>query len=100
MAASAGGLVRDRTDAPVTATVRRSGLTFSLRRNPRLVVGGGLVTLLVIAAVFAPLLTHFDPRVGDASDGSLAPSFAHWLGTDDQGRDVMSRVLFGARVSL
>jgi peptide/nickel transport system permease protein len=71
-----------------------------LRRHPRLVVGGGLVFLLVFVAVFAPLLTHYDPTLGDVSDALLPPNAAHWLGTDDQGRDVMARVLYGARVSL
>ena len=51
-------------------------------------------------AIFAPLLTPYDPIVGDVSDGLQAPSCAHWLGTDDQGRDVLARVLFGARLSL
>jgi peptide/nickel transport system permease protein len=75
----------------------RSGL---LRRHPRLIVGGGLVALLLLAAVFAPLLTHYNPIVGDVSDGLQAPNAAHWLGTDDQGRDMMARVLYGARISL
>jgi peptide/nickel transport system permease protein len=51
-------------------------------------------------ALLAPVLTPYNPIVGDASDGNLAPNAAHWLGTDDQGRDVLSRVLFGARLSL
>jgi peptide/nickel transport system permease protein len=58
------------------------------------------VTLLLCVAIFAPLLTPYDPIVGDVSDSLQAPSFAHWLGTDDLGRDVMARVLFGARLSL
>jgi peptide/nickel transport system permease protein len=71
-----------------------------LRRHPRLVVGGTLIILLLVAAIFAPLLTHYDPVVGDISNSLEPPSLDHWLGTDDQGRDVMARVLFGARVSL
>ncbi|MDQ3812044.1 MAG: ABC transporter permease [Chloroflexota bacterium] len=56
--------------------------------------------LLVLLAVFAPLLSPYDPTLGDVSEGLEAPSPSHWLGTDDQGRDVLSRVLSGARVSL
>jgi peptide/nickel transport system permease protein len=83
--------------APEKASVSRRAL---IRRHPRLVIGGGLVILLLLAAIFAPLLTHYDPIVGDITDSLEPPSLAHWLGTDDQGRDVMARVLFGARVSL
>ena len=72
----------------------------ALRRHPRLFIGGTLVVALVLVTVFAPLLTHYDPIVGDVSDGLQAPSLGHWLGTDDQGRDVMARVLYGARISL
>jgi peptide/nickel transport system permease protein len=71
-----------------------------LRRHPRLVIGGALVFLLLFVAVFAPLLTHYDPTIGDVSDALLPPSGEHWLGTDDQGRDVMARVMYGSRVSL
>ena len=63
-------------------------------------VGGGLVLFLVLLAVFAPLLTPYDPIVGDISDSLQAPSASHWLGTDDQGRDVMARIMYGARISL
>jgi peptide/nickel transport system permease protein len=51
-------------------------------------------------ALCAPLLSRYDPVVGDVSDGLQAPSFVHWLGTDDQGRDVLTRVMYGARLSL
>jgi peptide/nickel transport system permease protein len=65
-----------------------------------LFIGGTLVALLLVTAIFAPLLTHYDPVAGDISESLDPPSAAHWLGTDDQGRDVMARVLYGARVSL
>jgi peptide/nickel transport system permease protein len=71
-----------------------------LRRHPRLAVGGGLVAVLLFVALSAPLLSRYDPIVGDASDGLQAPGFLHWLGTDDQGRDVLTRVFYGARLSL
>jgi peptide/nickel transport system permease protein len=80
--------------------VRRGRVRDILRRHPRLVVGGGLVILLVFVAIFAPLLTPYDPIVGDISDSLQAPSAAHWLGTDDQGRDMLARIMYGARISL
>ena len=91
---SAGrALVTVQTDASA-----RSANAF--QRHPRLVIGGTLVAILVFAALLAPLLTRYDPIVGDISDSLNPPSAAHWLGTDDQGRDVMARVLYGARISL
>jgi peptide/nickel transport system permease protein len=84
-------------EAPV---VVHRGAGALIRRHPRLVIGGGLVALLLLVAIFAPLLTPYDPTVGDVSNGLQAPSATHWLGTDDQGRDVMSRVLYGSRISL
>ncbi len=71
-----------------------------LRRNPRIVLGGALVTLLLLVAVLAPLLAPYDPIAVDASLQLLEPSAEHWLGTDDLGRDVLSRVMWGTQVSL
>jgi peptide/nickel transport system permease protein len=100
MSVSAPRLARTTTVEPTVTAVRRGGLSATFRRHPRLVVGGGLIVLLLLVALCAPLLSPYDPIVGDVSDGLLPPSFAHWLGTDDQGRDVMTRVMYGARLSL
>jgi peptide/nickel transport system permease protein len=100
MTVSASELERTGASALTASSVRWARLAATLRRHPRLALGGGLVTLLVLVAIFAPLLTPYDPTLGDVSDSLLAPNAAHWLGTDDLGRDVMSRVLFGARLSL
>ena len=69
-------------------------------RNPRILVGGGLVALLVFAALFAPFAAPYDPTKVDVSVSLEAPSLEHLLGTDDLGRDVFSRAMWGARVSL
>jgi peptide/nickel transport system permease protein len=58
------------------------------------------VLVLILMAVFAPVLSPHDPIVGNVSNGLQAPSFGFWLGTDDQGRDVFSRVIWGSRISL
>ncbi len=71
-----------------------------LRRNPRILVGGVLVALLLFAAVFAPLVAPYDPVKVDPSQAFLRPSLEHLFGTDDLGRDVFSRVLWGSRISL
>ncbi|TCZ66853.1 ABC transporter permease [Roseicella aquatilis] len=83
-----------RGESPARRAVRRF-----LRH--RLAVFGLLVILLfVLAAVAAPLLAPADPLATSWSAIRKAPSAAHWFGTDENGRDVLSRVLFGARASL
>ena len=71
-----------------------------LRRDARAWFGGVVVLLLVVSAIAAPLLARYDPRAIDLVRQLEAPSTAHWLGTDTQGRDVWARLLYGARVSL
>ncbi|TCO54846.1 ABC transporter permease [Actinocrispum wychmicini] len=70
-------------------------------RNPLAVVGLGVVLVAVAAAVFAPLIAPFAYDAPDFTAPSpQAPSLAHWLGTDELGRDQLSRVLYGLRVSV
>ncbi|MEO7520930.1 MAG: ABC transporter permease [Gemmatimonas sp.] len=59
-----------------------------------------VIVLLVVGAITAPLLGRYDPIRIDLANALRAPSAAHWLGTDAQGRDVWSRLLHGARISL
>lgn len=75
------------------------GLRRFLRR-PAAVFGVAIVLAFVIMAVFAPYLTPYDPFTPSYLEIRKAPSAAHWLGTDDLGRDVLTRILYGARVSL
>ena len=70
------------------------------RHNRLAVVSAGFLLLLVLATVLVPVLSPYDPNIGDASLRLGAPSAAHWLGTDEMGRDVLTRLLYGARISL
>ena len=72
----------------------------ALRRNRLAVVGGAIVLLLVALAVLAPLLAPWDPNRPDIKKILAEPSRSHPLGTDQLGRDVLSRMLHGSRVSL
>ena len=75
----------------------------SRRRRPRLtslVIGGTLVAILLLAALFAPLVAPFDPNAQEMSARLLPPSSLHWLGTDGFGRDLLSRVIYGSRPTL
>ncbi|MGH9736488.1 MAG: ABC transporter permease [Candidatus Acidiferrales bacterium] len=60
----------------------------------------GLALLLVILAIGAPWIAPHDPTAQNLSIRLVGPSLAHWMGTDDLGRDVLSRVIYGARVSM
>jgi len=63
-------------------------------------VGAALVALVVLAGLLAPVLTHYDPNTINMDDALHAPSLAHPFGTDMFGRDVATRVMYGARFSL
>jgi peptide/nickel transport system permease protein len=70
------------------------------RRSPALTLGLSLIALLVLVAVFAPWLSGFNPNLQDMPERLLPPSGTHWLGTDGFGRDLFTRMLFGARPTL
>ncbi len=82
------------------ATERIQLLKFRLSRHSSLVIGGVLVGILVIAAILAPWLTAYDPAEQDLLSTLQSPSMAHWFGTDDYGRDIFTRVLYGARITI
>jgi ABC-type dipeptide/oligopeptide/nickel transport system permease subunit len=77
-----------------------SRATRRLRRDPRAWIGTAVVGMLVLMAVAAPLIAGHDPTAIDLVRSLEGPSTAHWFGTDIQGRDVFSRLVYGARVSL
>ncbi|OGB95421.1 MAG: peptide ABC transporter permease [candidate division NC10 bacterium RBG_16_65_8] len=92
----AGSAAR-RTTRP---TAQRAVVWRQFRKN-RLAVGGGLVVVaLGLVAALAPLLAPYDPAAYDVKQILLSPSAAHWFGTDQLGRDVLSRMLFGSRISM
>src|SRR5687767_5494816 len=70
------------------------------RHNPLATVGVALVIVFVVFALFAPLLAPYDPASINLPARLSAPSPSHWFGTDELGRDIFSRVIFGARISL
>ena len=72
----------------------------ALIRDPMGLMGLVLVTLFILMAVAAPLLAPYDPVALDVRAKLQAPSFAHWLGTDQLGRDTLSRIIYGARTAL
>ena len=78
----------------------RHGLVGFLRRHPTIAIGGALLVLMVLMALLAPYLWTVDPTAIATSRRTRAPSELYWFGTDMLGRDIYSRVVYGARVSL
>jgi peptide/nickel transport system permease protein len=73
-----------------------------LKTNKGALIGVALILVFVVAAVFAPLIAPYGPleRVGGLATNPEGPSSAHWFGLDEQGRDLFSRIVYGARLSL
>src|SRR5262245_22408561 len=85
---------RTRSESPLAQGLRR------LRKNKLALVGGTIVALLVATAIFADVLAPQSPTASDQMQTFQAPSWDHLLGTDQLGRDMMSRIIHGSRISL
>lgn len=72
----------------------------TLKHQPLAIAGMLLLALFVVFALFAPLLATADPASLDLSYRLAPPSHAHWFGTDELGRDIFSRIVYGSRISL
>jgi len=78
----------------------------ALLSEPKVLIGGGFILLLVLLAIFAPFISPKDPLEQDLMLGTLPPVGSpgtepgYWFGTDDLGRDVLSRLIYGSRVAL
>jgi len=85
--------------APSSIARRR---TFRHRwyRSASFVIGATIVLALILAALAAPLITRYDPNAQDLLNTYAHPSGAHWLGTDQLGRDVFTRIIYAGRVDL
>ena len=114
-AAVKGGRPRDTTDAEATLVdvkppeagateeplpERGNRALNKFLGNRAAIFGGVFVVIFVLLAVFAPLIAPYDPLATSFTAIRGAPSAAHWFGTDELGRDVFSRMAFGARASL
>lgn len=84
---------------PTTLRTRRKPAAF-MRRYARVIVGGSIIGVIVLIAIFAPLLAPYDPVVLDMANAKMPPNPAHPFGTDIYGRDLLSRVLYGTRITL
>jgi peptide/nickel transport system permease protein len=92
------------TDAPASRRQAVVGNVYrgviAILRNPTAIVGLAIVALLVLTAILAPWLSGQSPIAQDLAGRLAPPSAAHWFGTDELGRDIFARTLYGARVTL
>ncbi|MFT8245023.1 ABC transporter permease [Roseomonas sp. BN140053] len=93
-------LSNDPASRSQAAWGRRYQAWLAFRRNPLAMVGLVVAAVLLLIALLAPLLATHDPGVQSLGNRLQPPSAAHWLGTDELGRDVYSRLLYGGRITL
>lgn len=93
-AATAGTIPEDRPVGLWTDALRR------MRHSPAAIIGGTIVGFFVLITILAPFLAPYDPRIGNLADSYLPPNAEHWFGTNVQGQDVFSRIIFGSRLTL
>lgn len=88
--------------SPVTAPKesRLKNMLSILMENKAAMAGGIIIAIYIIVALFAPLLSPYDPFKIDLDNKLIPPSADHWMGTDDKGRDILSRILYGSRLSM
>src|SRR5262249_61066928 len=85
---------------PPAAGARRGRRRSALLRDPVAVAAGLFILGLVAVAVLAPWIAPYSPNAGSILNGNEGISSAHWLGTDSFGQDLLSRLIFGARLGL
>lgn len=90
--------VLDRAQAKRRAA--RSRVLKPWYRNGSLMAGIGVIGFLILVAILAPVIAPYDPIKQDLQNALASPGPAHWLGTDKYGRDVLSRLIWGAQVDL
>ncbi|WP_293855887.1 ABC transporter permease [uncultured Alsobacter sp.] len=100
MSASAPVLQRPPSGARAALLRQLADGWHAYRQHVMGMVGLALVVLLLVVALFAPWIAPFDPNVQDLQQRLLPPSALYWFGTDHLGRDVFSRVVFGARTTV
>ena len=86
-------------DGSVVDAGARSGIGSAMRRNKLMTVGAAVALMISVLGLLAPLLAPYAPDAALPTQTLLPPSAVHWFGTDQLGRDVLSRILYGARVS-
>lgn len=101
MATTEQALTHATASAPLSARLSAGEALVKFARTKPLGAAGALIIILMLAvAVFAQALAPYDPYQGDYGAQFARPAAEHWFGTDEHGRDIMSRIMYGARIAL
>lgn len=99
-----GSIIRTPPEKRVSRMKQRgariAGFLLLMARNPLTAIGSAIVLMLMLVAIFAPWIATHDPLAQDLANALQAPGAAHWFGTDEFGRDVFSRLVYGSRITL
>jgi peptide/nickel transport system ATP-binding protein len=93
-------VIPETGDSPDELPERRPGFWVRFLHQRWAIAGLVFLLIVIVAAIFAPLVAPHAPDAQDINAVNAGPSAAHWLGTDDLGRDILSRLIWGARISL
>lgn len=94
-------LLNENPETRLQASLGQSYRMFlALMRNPLAVIGLAIILLLIVVAIFAPWIAPHSPIGANLSNRLSPPSPDHWLGTDELGRDILSRIIYGTRITL
>ncbi|WP_239952214.1 ABC transporter permease [Pantoea sp. Z09] len=94
------GRARERLARCQRCAARAGHFLLRMARNPLTAIGGTIVLLLCLTALFAPWIAPYHPLVQDLDNALSPPGAQHWFGTDEFGRDIFSRLVWGARITL
>ncbi|SCK01854.1 Probable D%2CD-dipeptide transport system permease protein ddpC [uncultured Clostridium sp.] len=92
--------IREKEEAGLLGQKKVNRSLRKLMNNKLAVIGVVIFTVILLASIFAPILTKYDPLAVDMKSVLQSPSAEHWFGTDKVGRDVFARVLYGGRISI
>ena len=93
-------ILREKTEQGTLKAASSNRALSKLAGNKLAVLGLAFVTIMILASVFAPLVTQYDPQKVDLRMMLKPPSADHILGTDKIGRDVFARIIYGGRISI
>ncbi|WP_445487586.1 ABC transporter permease [Niallia sp. 03133] len=89
-----------QTEISQPSKINKNPLLYKLKKNKLTLVGLALLGVIVVLSLLAPILTPYHPTKINITDKFMPPSSIHWFGTDEVGRDILTRILYGARLSL